>query len=223
MNLVAYPDRELLFLSLADRITAQLGEFLRRDGHATLALPGGTTPGPVFDILSGVDLDWPNITVVPTDERWVGPDDARSNGGQIARRLLRGKAASARLVPLATDDPAPEDALDRLAATLMPHLPVSVMLLGMGEDLHVASLFPGGDRLAEALSASAPPLLAMRAAAAAEPRVTLTAPVLRGAMHVHLLILGPAKRDALERAAGMSDATAPVRVILDNATVHWAD
>jgi 6-phosphogluconolactonase len=219
----AYPDRELMFLALADRIAGELGEFLRRDGRATLCVPGGTTPGPIFDTLSGVDLDWANVAVMLNDERWVGEDSPRSNTRLLRERLLRGRASGATLVPLHADAPQPEDMLDALAAGIAPHLPISVLLLGMGADMHTASLFPGADRLAEALSPHAPVLMALRADAAGEPRITLTAPVLRGAFHTHILITGAEKRSALERAAHLTDLEAPVRTVLANATVHWAE
>lgn len=223
MILREYPDRDLMFLSLANTIAGQLADFLRREGRATLSVPGGTTPGPIFDILSGVDLDWAHVAVVLNDERWVADDSPRSNTALLRHRLLTGKAATATLVPLYAAAPAPEDRLDDLAAGLAPHLPLSVLLLGMGADMHTASLFPGADRLEAALAPDAPPLMALRAEAAGEPRITLTAPVLKGAMHTHILITGPEKRAALDRAAGLPALEAPVRAVLDNATVHWAE
>lgn len=223
MNIREYPDRDLLFLSLADTIAGQLGDFLRREGRAAFSVPGGTTPGPVFDILSGVDLDWANVAVMLNDERWVPEDSPRSNTALLRHRLLTGKAAMARLVPLYAPAPRPEDRLDELAEGIRPHLPISVLLLGMGADMHTASLFPGADRLAEALAHDAPPLMALRAEAAGEPRITLTAPVLRAAMNTHLLITGAEKRAALERAAKLPPAEAPVRAILDQAIIHWAE
>lgn len=223
MTLIEYPDRDLMMLALADRIASELAGFLRREGRASLCVPGGTTPGPVFDTLSGVDLDWARVAVFLNDERWVPEDHPRSNTRLLRARLLRGRAAAARLVPLYAPAAAPEDALPALTAGLLPHLPISVLLLGMGEDLHVASLFPGADRLAAALAADAPPLMALRAEAAGEPRVTLTAPVLAGAMAIHLLIAGAAKRAALDRAAHLTPQDAPVKAVLANATVHWAE
>ena len=223
MNLQTYPDRELMMLSLADKIAGQLGEFLRRDGHATFCVPGGTTPGPIFDTLSGVDLDWVNVAVVLNDERWVPEDSDRSNTKLVRRRLIRGRAAQARLIPLYAPAETPEMMLDALSDGLRPHLPISVLLLGMGTDMHTASLFPGADRLEEALSPQAPILLPMRADAAGEPRITLTAPVLKAAFNIHILIAGPEKRAAVERAQHLSPKEAPVRAVLDNATVHWAE
>lgn len=223
MQLETYPDREMLMLGLANVLAGQLAEFLRRDEKATLAVPGGTTPGPVFDTLSGVDIDWANVAVLPTDERWVPETSERSNTRLLRERLIRGRAAQARLIPLYAPAETPEEMLPALEDGIRPHLPISVLLLGMGTDMHVASLFPGADRLDEALAANAPLLLPMRAEAAGEPRVTLTAPVLKGAFNIHLLITGTEKREALERAQGLSVQEAPVRAILDRATVHWAE
>ena len=223
MKLETYPDREFLMLGLANVIAGQLADFLRREGRATLSVPGGTTPGPVFDTLSGVDLDWANVAVVLNDERWVPETSERSNTRLLRERLLRGRAAQARLIPLYAPAETPEEMLSALEDGLRPHLPISVLLLGMGADLHTASLFPGADRLAEALAPNAPLLLPLRAEAAGEPRVTLTAPVLREAFNIHILITGAEKRAALERALTLSPEEAPVRVVLDNATVHWAE
>ena len=223
MKFETYPDREFLMLGLANVIAGQLADFLRREGRASLCVPGGTTPGPIFDTLSGVDIDWPKVAVFLNDERWVGEDSPRSNTRLLRERLLRGKAAGAQLVPLYVQAATPEEKLEELAEGLRPHLPVSVLLLGMGADMHTASLFPGADRLAEGLAADAPVLLPMRAEAAGEPRITLTAPVLRGAMNIHILITGQEKRDALERALTLPPEQAPVRAVLDNATVHWAE
>jgi 6-phosphogluconolactonase len=218
-----YPDREMMFLALANTIAGDLADFLRRDGHASLCVPGGTTPGPIFDTLSGVDIDWGHVAVFLNDERWVPEDSPRSNTRLIRERLLRGMAAAAVYVPLYADTLQPEDALAALGDGIVPHLPISVLLLGMGTDMHTASLFPGADRLAEALSPQAPPLMALRADAAGEPRITLTAPVLRGAMTTHILITGAEKRAAIERAAHLNEMEAPVKAVLANATVHWAE
>ncbi|MBW0158759.1 6-phosphogluconolactonase [Sedimentimonas flavescens] len=223
MNFKAYPDRDLLMLDLADQIAAELRRALEVHGRATLSVPGGTTPGPVFDILSGLDLDWGRVSVLLNDERWVDESSPRSNTRLLRERLLTGRAAAAQLVPLYAPAPQPEDKLAELAEGIAPALPITVLLLGMGADMHTASLFPGADRLAEALSDTAPAVMALRAEAAGEPRITLTAPVLRDAMHIHILITGAEKRAAIERAAILPEEEAPVRCVLKNATVHWAE
>lgn len=223
MNLIEYADREMMMMSLAHNIAGELGEVLRQQGHASLSVPGGTTPGPVFDLLSATNLDWANVAVFLNDERWVSEDNPRSNTRLLRKHLLQDKAAVAQLIPLYAPTAQPEGALETLSAGIAPHLPISVLLLGMGADMHTASLFPGADRLAEALDDDAPNLLAMRAEGAGEPRITLTAPVLRTALHTHILITGPEKRAAIERAAKLPEAQAPVRVVLADATIHWAE
>ena len=223
MKLEIYPDREMMMLDVANILAGELADFTRRDGRASFCVPGGTTPGPIFDILSGVDLDWGNISVFLNDERWVAEDNPRSNTALIRQRLIRGKAAAATLIPLYADSVMPEDSLETLSEGLAPHLPISVLLLGMGTDMHTASLFPGADRLSDALANDAPILLPMRADAAGEPRVTLTARVLKDAMSCHILITGPEKRAALERAQHLTGLEAPIKSVLANATVHWAE
>lgn len=224
MQFESYPDRDLLTMRLADRLAADLKECLLTHDRASLCVPGGTTPGPVFDILSAIDLEWARVNVLLNDERWVPESSPRSNTALLRERLLTGRAAAARLIPLVNDAATPEDGLDALAEGLDGVFPISVLLLGMGEDMHTASLFPGADQLDLALSDTAPPLVAMRAPGAPEPRITLSAPVLSGALKTHLLITGPAKKAALEQAAKPGPVReAPVRAVLGNAMVHWAE
>jgi 6-phosphogluconolactonase len=222
MEFRVYSSREKLMAALASAIADQLRQALWA-GAATLSVPGGTTPGPVFDALSQESLDWPRVAVVLNDERWVDETSPRSNTRLLRERLLVNKAAGARLLPLHAPAATPEEALDKLAEGILPHLPITVLLLGMGADMHTASLFPGADKLAQALAPNAPVLMALRAEAAGEPRITLSAPVLKQARHVHILITGPEKRAALQRAQGLSPIEAPVRVVLDQAIVHWAE
>lgn len=224
MKLHEYPDRELMHLSVADRITSQLADFLRRGEGATLAVPGGETPGPVFDILSGADLDWGRVTVMPTDERWAPPGVEPANQRLLRERLLTGRAEAAHAFPLSVPEAnGPEAAASTLCTRVAALLPISVLILGMGLDGHVASLLVGGDHLGEALGPDAPAVMAMRSDAAAETRLTLSLPALRSAFNMHLVIAGKAKRETLERAARKPVEEAPVRAILDLATIHWAE
>ncbi|UWQ97529.1 6-phosphogluconolactonase [Rhodobacteraceae bacterium M385] len=223
MDFVEYPDREMMMLNLADRLTGELAEALRGHDRATLCVPGGTTPGPIFDVLSEQDLDWDRVSVVLNDERWVGEDSPRSNTALIKKKLLVSKASAATLIPLFKDGASAEDSMDALSEGLEGHLPISVLLLGMGADMHTASLFPGADNLEAALAPDAPLLMPMRAEGAGEPRITLTAPVLNGAINKHVVITGTEKREALERALKLPPEEAPIAAVLSGATVHWAE
>lgn len=223
MDFVEYPDREIMMLDLADRLTGELAEALRGNDRATLCVPGGTTPGPIFDVLSEQGLDWDRVSVVLNDERWVGEDSPRSNTALLKKKLLVSKASAATLIPLFKDGASAEDSMDALSKGLEGHLPISVLLLGMGADMHTASLFPGADNLEAALAADAPLLMPMRAEGAGEPRITLTAPVLNGAINKHVVITGTEKREALERALKLPPEEAPIAAVLSGATVHWAE
>ncbi|MBC6438416.1 MAG: 6-phosphogluconolactonase [Rhodobacteraceae bacterium] len=222
-RLVEYPDRELMLLDVANQLAGELADCLRRQKTACFCVPGGSTPGPVFDVLSEQALDWNRVSVILNDERWVPESHPRSNTRLLRERLLVSRAAVACLVPLCHPAATPEGGIDSLIAGVREHLPISVLLLGMGADMHTASLFPGADRLAEALAPDAPILMPMRAASAGEPRITLTAPVLNAAMSRHIILTGREKRDALDRAAHLDPMQAPIRAVWSDAVVHWAE
>lgn len=223
MDLITYSDRDALALGVARALASDLRSALHRRERALFCVGGGTTPGPVFDLLCGIDLDWGRIDVVLSDERWVPETDPRSNTALVRGRLLRGAAAAARLIPLHMPTPSPWDAVGPLTDALIPALPIDVALLGMGADMHTASLFADGDELDAALADDAPPLVPISAPAAPEPRITLSARTLRAAFALHLMITGPEKRAALDRARTLPPTQAPVAALLGQATVHWAD
>jgi 6-phosphogluconolactonase len=222
----SYDTREQLMQSLAETVADELRAAIEQNGSASLAVPGGTTPEPFFLNLRKQDLDWGKVFILLTDERFVPESSPRSNSALIRRSLLQEHAARATYVPLYMQGDAPEEVLQDLCAGLDKALPLDVCVLGMGADMHTASLFPGADLLAEALSDAAPALLPMRAPGAPEPRLTLTAPVLKAADAIHLLIAGEEKKAALKQAMdGQDEFEAPVRVILnrsENTTVHYA-
>lgn len=224
MNLIEYPDREMMMIDLANKLAGELNSILMHEDSASLVVPGGTTPGPIFDVLCAADLDWDRVSVMLSDERWVPETSDRSNTKLLKERLLIERAAAATYLPLYGDAETPEEKLDDLAAVIKPVLPISVLLLGMGADMHTASLFPGADKLVEAMDPHAPILLPMRAPGAPEPRITLSAPVLAGAIETHIVITGAEKRAALEQAQHLSDPIkAPISAVLNGATVHWAE
>ncbi len=221
MKLVEYADRDMLMIDLAQHLAGELSECLITHEFASFAVPGGTTPGPVFDTLCAADLDWWRVHVMPTDERWVDENSERSNARLIKSRLLTNRAAAARFVPFFMPGQEAEAAMGDLSDMLQPELPISILLLGMGADMHTASLFPGAAELEEALSTQAPAMAIHPEGQ--ETRVTLTAHALSGAMNTHILITGAEKRAALERAAMLDPHEAPIKTVLANATVHWAE
>ncbi|MBE1282216.1 MAG: 6-phosphogluconolactonase [Rhodobacteraceae bacterium] len=223
MNIVEYPDQDMLAIDLANKIAGELETQLLNKETVSLAVPGGSTPGVIFDDLCAADLDWERVHVMPTDERWVPNTHHRSNERLIRERLLVNRAAKALYLPLHTPADRPEDVLAELESVIAPELPISVLLLGMGADMHTASLFPGAEGLQTALDPAAPILSVLRSQTQPETRVSLSARVLDAAISKHLVIFGSKKREALEQAMSLPPEEAPVQAVLTETTVHWAN
>ena len=221
-----YPDRDSLMRGLAELVADQLRAAVATKGRATLAVPGGTTPGPFLTWLSEADLGWENVAVILTDERQVPETSERSNTRLVRETLMQNAAIAATLVDFLGAD-GTDEALASIRDRLAPVLPIDVLVTGMGGDMHTASLFPDAPELAAALDPGAPILLGISPAGQPEARLTLTAPVLSAAAGAHVLITGPEKKAALEHAlADGPAAEAPIRVVLSApcpVTVHYAD
>ena len=94
MNIIEYADRDMLALDLAGRLASELNEALHHNDRVSLVVPGGTSPGPVFDDLCGAEVAWDRVDVALSDERWVPETSDRSNTRLIKDRLLMGSAAA---------------------------------------------------------------------------------------------------------------------------------
>lgn len=205
-----------LATALAEAVAEALRLGLAQRGAASLAVSGGKTPLAFFEALSHQKLDWSKVSVTLADERWVPQSDVRSNTRLVYQHLLVNEALPARFVPLVNEAATPDAGLAQSLAGLsdLP-LPLDAVVLGMGDDGHTASWFPGGDHLLLALDMQAPPLVSMRAAGAPEPRITFTAPVLLNANHLFLHFEGAAKKAVYAQARAQGAvADMPIRAVL---------
>jgi 6-phosphogluconolactonase len=225
----SFTDCQALAVALAERIAERLREGIAERGHALLAVSGGSTPKHLFDKLSRQVLDWSKVTITLVDERWVPEGDERSNAAMVKGMLLQHAASSAQFVPLYTDAPTPEAGLATVRTRVASlELPFDAVILGMGNDGHTASFFPGGDRLPEALDINnTTRVLPMRAAGAGEPRITFTLSALLDTRALYLHIEGDTKRQLLADARlGLGEAANfPVRAVLTQqrvpVAVYW--
>lgn len=225
----ACPDRESLADALASHVAGVVHGAVAARGTCTLVLSGGTTPAALFARLAALDgLPWARTVLTLSDERWVEPDDPASNEGMVRRTLAPALAKGARFIGLKGPGTAPADGLAETERHLagVPR-PFDLVLLGMGEDGHTASLFPGGEGLAAALAGHGRLAAGVIPAIPGPPRVTLTLPTLLQAREIALLITGPAKRavyDAALRPGPVEEF--PVRGVLHQAaapvTTWWA-
>jgi 6-phosphogluconolactonase len=184
--------------ALADEVAATLHDAANRRGNASLAVPGGTTPGEFLGALGAKPLAWPRVTVLLTDERWVAPDHPRSNTA-LVDRTLGAHGRTYRWYPLWREGVSLREAVALLEADAgaVPW-PLDVAVLGMGDDGHVASLFPCDEAgFADPNSR----FVAVRGPGD-EPRVSLSAAVLEQACEVYVLLRGAAKLSVLQRALG---------------------
>jgi 6-phosphogluconolactonase len=222
-----FADREALAGALANRIAGLLSAAVEQRGGALLAVSGGTTPARLFEVLSAEPIAWNKVTVTLVDERFVPPSSPRSNAALVMAKLLQGKAAAARFLPLfrkgETVDEAAADG-DRAVAALPQ--PFDAVILGMGGDGHTASFFPDALELPALLDPeNSLALMPVHADSAGEPRLTLTLPWIVAAGFLALHIEGGEKRATFERATGAGPEL-PIRTVLDASPrpveVFWA-
>ena len=209
--------------SLASTVEVELNNAIKNRGLATFVIPGGTTPKPFFNIIRDSDIEWEKITIFPTDERWVSMENSRSNARLIQRELLTGHASKANFVTLYKKNKTLDRGASLLAENISNYLPIDVLVLGMGVDMHTASLFPGSPGLALAQSMNAAEVVPVTPLDnSLEPRVTLSARVLEKAVNTHVLIIGLEKKNAVKEAEKREPSSAPISQFLPNATVHWS-
>jgi 6-phosphogluconolactonase len=235
-------DERTWVASSASAIAQALRVALAAPGDAHLLLSGGTTPAPAYRALAAHELDWSRVVVGLVDERDVEPDAEGSNARLVRETVLQGAAAVATFEPLRGSNQSIEAALRRTNARWRAGMPHSadaldsaekgniIAVLGMGDDGHTASLFPGAANLAEALASTEPyaaiDATGCKVAGAYPHRISLT-PFGLAQAHVRLLLIrGAGKRAVLERALGDGEVDEmPIRAAIDLPGallhVHW--
>jgi 6-phosphogluconolactonase len=195
VELKRFDHARALASELARGIAARLASAVAARGCASLLVSGGHSPLGLFERLRAQVLDWSRVNIALADERWVNPNDAASNERFVREALLREGAAAAHFLGLKNAAATPE--LGAAAAwqelARVPR-PFDVTVLGMGDDGHTASLFPGSPNLDHALDAGAvESCVAMWSPSVPHARISLNLSALLDSRDISILILGESK------------------------------
>jgi 6-phosphogluconolactonase len=208
--------------ALAEAVAIRLKELLAGQGRALLAVPGGTTPAGFLAALGRHDLAWEQVTLLPTDERFVAADDAASNERMIRAQfapLAAGRASFLSFHEHGSDI----EAAAAVLCTKLAELPeIDLLVSGMGADGHIASLFPGGEAAFNAVPDSG---IVIARPPGLPPRLSLSPARLLGAGWASLLVSGAAKEAVLKAAPEREHRPLPVDLLLGSARgldVYWA-
>jgi 6-phosphogluconolactonase len=226
-----YVDSDALIAAVTTQLRERCASALQQRGRALLSLAGGRTPLPIYRALAGSALDWTHVVAMPGDERCVSHTHAASNVSALREAFAAADGLTIESLTVADGDPL--SSLAHARAMLAAHTEAfDAVVLGMGEDAHTASLFPGAEALPEAMSkdtAEAAFLLVPQPLPpeAPFPRITLGLARLLRARSLHLIVTGARKRGVLRAAqTALDPLRSPISALLHASGtvvhVHWS-
>lgn len=196
-QLTVHRDTAELAVAVSRRIAALIGQAIAARGVCRLALAGGSTPRSCYEQLSGLPVDWARVQIYFGDERCLPVGDAQRNDEMARQSLMQLAGIPAANVHAVVAELGALQAAADYALQLKDALPLDIVLLGMGEDGHTASLFPGNP----AVRAEGVAVAVFDAPKPPPERVSLSLATLNAARHKLFLVAGAGKRDALARIA----------------------
>lgn len=217
-----FPDAGALTRALAGELRVDLQEAVAARGAASLAVSGGRTPMALFTQLANEVLPWNKVAITLVDERWVDVTDVASNERMVRASLLQSHAAAAHFFGLKNAAATPEEGSEWCWRSLAKvRRPFDVVLLGMGDDGHTASLFPDGEALRQAISIDSPAAcVATLSPVAPTPRLSLNVSALLDSRRIVLLLQGETKWAVYQRARAIGPAEEmPIRAVLQQQLV----
>jgi len=211
-----FDNRQSLDNSFAEQVAQLLTTAIEKKGKASIAVSGGSTPKGFFNALSNKELAWDKVTITLADERWVDENSDASNTRLVKESLLQNNASDATFFNLKITNELNKATLEILNKDAAQILPLDVLILGMGEDGHTASLFPCSEQINEALSlTNSAELMSVQPKTAPHQRITFSLAALLPSKNVFLHICGESKEQVLQKA--LSDENAlemPIRAFL---------
>ena len=224
-----FDTRQQLDLALADKVSGILQQAISQKGKASIAVSGGSTPKGFFKVLSNKNIDWDKVTITLADERWVDINSDDSNTRLVHENLLQNKAAAAKFFHLKQgQDLCDQTLADLNIAANSTLLPLDVLILGMGEDGHTASLFPCSAQIKQALDINNNnALIKVEPTTAPHQRITFSFASLSQSENTFLHLCGDNKKQVLAKAHNGDDVfDMPIRKFLqaDNidTQVYWS-
>jgi len=234
VQLEQFESRKDLYIAVTSRCESHFNKTLQENKRASFIVPGGTTPAPVFKNLSRSTLDWKNISVALSDERWLTADHLQSNQKLIAETLLINNAKSAQFVAMKNTSHTALEGLQECCNDYKSLVqPFSLTMLGMGGDGHIASLFPDCKEIGKALDLNNKELCTSIDASGCPvagdfpERMSLTLSAIINSQLIILLVTGEKKLDVINAAIEKYQPTVyPVSALLhqQNAPVeiYWS-
>lgn len=217
-----FPDTKALAHALSGELQVDLQEAIAARGSASMAVSGGRTPAALFKQLSTEKLDWHKVSVTLIDERWVDASNEASNERLVKESLLQNHAAKARFIGLKNTADSAQAGIEWCWRTISKIArPFDVVMLGMGDDGHTASLFPGNEHLRQALTLTeSAGCVAMQAPVEPRDRISLNLSAILDARRIVVLIQGETKWTVYQRARSAGAVTElPIRAVLQQQLV----
>ncbi len=201
-------DSETLVVDLTERIRQLLTQSIDENGRASMAVSGGRTPVDLFEAVSKLKLDWSKVDLTLVDERWVEVKHKDSNESLVKKHLMKNNASKVSFTSLMGSSKSAKDGQAECEKSLQSiKQPFDVIILGMGNDGHTASLFPCCEELNEAMDPSnSQRCIATTPKNAPYERMSLTYAAIKSAKNLILHLNGSDKLTTLELAMSCKDA-----------------
>ncbi|TLP36957.1 6-phosphogluconolactonase [Arcobacter arenosus] len=218
-NLKKFKNKEELLEELSSDIVELLQDEIEEKGKASLLVSGGSTPKPLFQKLSNIDIPWEKVIISLVDDRWLEPTHKDSNELLVKENLMQNFASKAKFVGMFIEGKTAYESDEDCSLTYEDNVfPFDVIILGMGGDSHTASLFPENEKLKEAYDLKNENLcISIKPDTAPYDRMSLTLGAILSAKNIILHIEGEEKLKVYEEALNSKDIfKTPISAVLNN-------
>ncbi len=213
-----FENSSLLVQNLALKIIEELEKSIKEKGSASLLVSGGNTPKKLFEELSNIDFSWQFVTVALVDERLVETTHCQSNENLVKTHLLKNFASKSKFIGLFITDKNADELEDICSKKYEELYPFDVVILGMGNDAHTASLFPNNQKLKEAYDLDSFKLcISIEPDIAPYTRMSLNLKAIINSKKIYLHIEGDEKFEVLQDALKSNDSfKTPISAVLNS-------